>query len=58
MSSSGILIQLFRVWARRPELAGSIAGWGSYCFSRCSALALSQRELVIDRTTALCGADY
>ncbi|MFH9007941.1 hypothetical protein ACH4E5_32445 [Streptomyces afghaniensis] len=22
-------IQLFRVWARRPELARSIAGWGS-----------------------------
>ncbi|MET9914081.1 carboxymuconolactone decarboxylase family protein [Streptomyces sp. NPDC006476] len=58
MSSSGILIQLFRVWARRPELARSIAGWGSYYFSRRSALTLRQRELVIDRTTALCGADY
>ncbi|WP_435592947.1 carboxymuconolactone decarboxylase family protein [Nocardia sp. bgisy118] len=51
-------IQLFRVWARRPELARSIAGWGSYYFSRRSALTLRQRELVIDRTTALCGADY
>lgn len=51
-------IQLFRVWARRPELARSIAGWGSYYFSRQSALTLRQRELVIDRTTALCGADY
>ncbi|NED80427.1 carboxymuconolactone decarboxylase family protein [Streptomyces sp. SID11233] len=51
-------IQLFRVWARRPELARSIAGWGRYYFSRRSALTLRQRELVIDRTTALCGADY
>ncbi|MEB8340267.1 carboxymuconolactone decarboxylase family protein [Streptomyces endophyticus] len=51
-------IQLFRVWARRPELARSIAGWGSYYLSRRSALTLRQRELVIDRTTALCGADY
>ncbi|MFE6176112.1 carboxymuconolactone decarboxylase family protein [Streptomyces sp. NPDC056464] len=51
-------IQLFRVWARRPELARSIAGWGSYYFSRRSTLTVRQRELVIDRTTALCGADY
>jgi alkylhydroperoxidase family enzyme len=51
-------IQLFRVWARRPELAHGIAGWGGYYFSRRSALSVRQRELVIDRTTALCGADY
>ena len=51
-------IQLFRVWARRPELARGIAGWGHYYLSRRSALTLRQRELVIDRTTALCGADY
>ncbi|AUG80220.1 Carboxymuconolactone decarboxylase [Kitasatospora sp. MMS16-BH015] len=51
-------IQLFRVWARRPELVQGIAGWGGHYFSRRSALTLRQRELVIDRTTALCGADY
>ncbi|MFC7496508.1 MULTISPECIES: carboxymuconolactone decarboxylase family protein [unclassified Nocardioides] len=51
-------IQLFRVWARRPELAHGVAGWGSYYLSRRSALTLRQRELVIDRTTALCGAGY
>lgn len=51
-------IQLFRVWARRPELARGIAGWGHYYLSRRSALTLRQRELVIHRTTALCGADY
>lgn len=51
-------ISLFRVWARRPELARGIAGWGRYYLSRRSALSLRHRELVIDRTTALCGADY
>lgn len=51
-------IQLFRVFARRPELAQGIAGWGHYYLSRRSALTLRQRELVIFRTTALCGADY
>jgi alkylhydroperoxidase family enzyme len=51
-------IQLFRVFARRPDLARGIAGWGRYYMSRRSALTLRQRELVIDRTTALCGADY
>ncbi len=51
-------ISLFRVWARRPDLARGIAGWGSYYLSRRCALTLRQRELVIHRTTALCGADY
>jgi alkylhydroperoxidase family enzyme len=51
-------ISLFRVWARRPDLARGIAGWGRYYLSRQSALSLRHRELVIDRTTALCGADY
>jgi alkylhydroperoxidase family enzyme len=51
-------IQLFRVFARRPDLARGIAGWGHYYLSRRSALTLRQRELVIDRTTARCGADY
>jgi alkylhydroperoxidase family enzyme len=51
-------IQLFRVLARRPDLARGIAGWGRYYLSRQSALTLRQRELVIDRTTAACGADY
>ena len=51
-------IALFRTWARRPDLARGIAGWGRYYLSRQSALSLRQRELVIDRTTALCGADY
>jgi hypothetical protein len=51
-------IQLFRIFARRPDLSHGIAGWGRYYLSRQSALTLRQRELVIDRTTVLCGADY
>jgi Carboxymuconolactone decarboxylase family len=51
-------IQLFRVFARRPDLARGVHGWGQYYLSRRSALSIRQRELVIDRTTALCGADY
>ncbi|MGH3345776.1 MAG: hypothetical protein ACRDO4_02230, partial [Nocardioides sp.] len=51
-------IALFRVFARRPELANGIAGWGHYYLSRRSSLTLRQRELVIDRTTVRCGADY
>ena len=51
-------IALFRVLARRPDLARGIAGWGRYYLSRQSALTVRQRELVIDRVTARCGADY
>lgn len=51
-------IQLFRVLARRPDLAGGISGWGSYYLSRRAATTLRHREIVILRTTALCGADY
>jgi len=51
-------IALFRVLARRPDRAHAIAQWGGYYLSRRVALTLRQRELIIDRTTALCGADY
>jgi alkylhydroperoxidase family enzyme len=51
-------IALFRLFARRPERARAIHRWGRYYLSRQSALSLRHRELVIDRTTALCGAEY
>lgn len=51
-------IALFRVLARRPDLARGVSGWGRYYLSRQSALTLRQRELVIDRVVARCGADY
>jgi len=51
-------IALFGVFARRPDRAHAIAGWGRYYLSRRGALSLRHRELAIDRTTALCGAGY
>ncbi len=51
-------IALFRLFARRPARARAIQGWGRYYLSRQCALSLRHRELVIDRTTALCGAEY
>jgi alkylhydroperoxidase family enzyme len=51
-------IALFRAFAVRPDRAAGIHGWGGYYLSRRSALSLRHRELVIDRTTALCGAEY
>ncbi|WP_030144829.1 carboxymuconolactone decarboxylase family protein [Spirillospora albida] len=51
-------IALFRTLARRPERARGMHGWGSYYLSRRTALSLRHRELIIDRTTARCGAEY
>lgn len=58
LEALGPPIMLFRMFARRPERAQAIRGWGSYYLSRRSALSVRHRELVIDRTTALCGAEY
>ncbi len=58
LEALGAPIALFRVFARRPDRAMAVHGWGSYYLSRRAALTLRQRELVIDRTTARCGAGY
>jgi alkylhydroperoxidase family enzyme len=58
LESLGPPIALFRVFARRPERATAIFGWGSYYLSGRCALTLRQREIVIDRTAARCGAGY
>jgi alkylhydroperoxidase family enzyme len=58
LAALGPPITLFRMFARRPERARAIHAWGSYYLSRRSALSLRHRELVIDRTAALCGAEY
>lgn len=58
LEALGPPIGLFRLLARRPERAHAIQGWGRYCLSRQAALSLRHRELAIDRTTALCGAEY
>src|SRR5215831_18823988 len=51
-------LALFRLFARRPDRANAIHGWGRYYLSRALALSVRHRELVIDRTTARCGAEY
>jgi alkylhydroperoxidase family enzyme len=51
-------IGIFRVFARRPDRAHGMAGWGRYYLSRRCALSLRHRELLILRTTARCGAEY
>src|SRR6476469_10334010 len=51
-------IGIFRVFARRPDRAHGLAGWGRYYLSRRCALSLRHRELLILRITARCGAEY
>ena len=46
------------LYAAIQSASFGIAAWGRYYLSARSALTLRQRELVINRTTALCGADY
>ena len=58
LNSLGPPLMLFREFARRPDRARGVFGWGSYYLSRRSGLSLRHRELVIDRTTAMCGAEY
>jgi alkylhydroperoxidase family enzyme len=58
LEALGPPIGIFRVFARRPDRAHGLAGWGRYYLSRRCALSLRHRELLILRTTALCGAEY
>ncbi|MFE9397005.1 carboxymuconolactone decarboxylase family protein [Streptomyces flavidovirens] len=51
-------IALFRTYARNRSLTEALHSWGSYQLSRQLSLALRDREIVIDRTCALCGCEY
>lgn len=51
-------IALFRMYARHVPLAEALHGWGSYQLSRRLSLGLRDREILIDRTCALCGCEY
>ncbi len=48
-------IGLFRMFARNFPMAGAMHGWGRYELGRRLTLSLREREIVIDRTCALCG---
>ena len=58
LEALGPPLGIFRLFARRPDRAHGIAGWGRYYLSRRCALSLRHRELLILRTTARCGAEY
>ncbi|MFD9561731.1 carboxymuconolactone decarboxylase family protein [Streptomyces sp. NPDC059994] len=51
-------IALFRTYARNPRLTEALHAWGAYQLSRRLSLGLRDREIVIDRTCALCGCEY
>lgn len=51
-------IALFRTFARNLPMARAMRRWGSYELSRELSLTMRQREIVIDRVTALCGCEY
>jgi 4-carboxymuconolactone decarboxylase len=52
------VLKLFRVLAINPKLAERLLPWGGYLLSRGAALSLRDREVMIDRTCARCGAEY
>jgi 4-carboxymuconolactone decarboxylase len=52
------ILALFRVLAHNPMLAERMSGWGGYLLGRKAGLSLRDREVVINRTCARCGAEY
>lgn len=52
------ILALFRVLAHNPELAARSTGWGGYLLGRKASLSLRDREVVINRVCARCGAQY
>jgi alkylhydroperoxidase family enzyme len=51
-------IALFRLLARNERLAEAMHAMGRHQLSRSLTLTVRDRELLIDRTTARCGATY
>jgi len=52
------ILALFRVLAHNPELAARATGWGGYLLGRKASVPLRDREVVINRVCARCGAQY
>lgn len=52
------ILALFRVLAVNPKLFERMAGMGGYFLGKTSLLTLRDREVVIDRVCARCGAEY
>lgn len=51
-------ILLFRTFARNLPMTAAMAGWGGYELSRRLSLTRRDREIIIDRTCALCRCEY
>src|SRR5687767_15980409 len=58
LEAMGAPINLFKLFSRNVPMAEAMTGWGSYELSKRLSLSMRQRELVIDRVTARCGAEY
>lgn len=52
------VLALFRTLAHHPVLAERMAGWGGFLLGKRATLALRDREVVINRVCARCGAEY
>jgi 4-carboxymuconolactone decarboxylase len=52
------VLSLFRVLAHHPVLAERMSGWGGFLLGRKASLSLRDREVVINRVCARCGAEY
>jgi len=52
------ILALFRVLAHNPRLAERATAWGGYLLGPKASLSLRDREVVIDRVCARCGAEY
>lgn len=52
------ILALFRVLALHPDLADRMSGWGGFLLGRRASLTLRDREVVINRVCARCGAQY
>jgi alkylhydroperoxidase family enzyme len=51
-------ILLFRTFAKNLPMAKAMGPWGGYELSKHLSLTLRDREIVIDRTCALCRCEY
>jgi alkylhydroperoxidase family enzyme len=58
LAEMGPPINLFKLLARNRPMAEAMTGWGSYELGKRLSLSMRQRELIIDRVTARCGAEY
>lgn len=52
------ILALFRVLAINPALAERMTAWGGYLLGAQASLPLRDREVVINRVCARCGAEY